>query len=63
MWHITSKELPKENKSVIVYFPRKKHHSVGFYLSVYWCFDILMLMKSPPYACVNLKSLKLRRKT
>lgn len=24
MWHITSKELPKENKSVIVYFPRKK---------------------------------------
>ena len=63
MWHITSEELSKENKSVIVYFPRKKYYSVGFYLSGYWCFDTLMLMKSPPYAYVNLKSLKLRRKT
>lgn len=63
MWHITSEELSKENKSVIVYFPRKKHYSVGFYLSGYWCFDTLMLMKSPPYAWCEFEKFEAKEKT
>ena len=49
MWHITSEELSKENKSVIVYFPRKKHYSV-------------MLMKSPPYAWCEFEKFEAKEK-
>ena len=58
MWHITNEELPKENKSVIVYFPRRKYYSVGFQLGGCWCFDTLMPIKSPPYAWCEFEEFK-----